>query len=49
MRDFNRAMLEFFAHPGTMRGTAAEFARRALDCVLSCQVRLLIVDLSGVR
>jgi hypothetical protein len=24
MRDFNRAMLEFFAHPGTTRGTAAE-------------------------
>ena len=44
MRDFNRAMLEFFAHPGTTRGTAAEFARRALNCVLSCHVRLLIVD-----
>jgi hypothetical protein len=44
MRDFNRAMLEFFAHPGTKRGTAAEFAHRALDCFLTCQVRLLIVD-----
>lgn len=44
MRDFNRAMLEFFAHPGTTRGTAAEFARRALDCVLSCEVKLFIVD-----
>ena len=44
MRDFNRAMLEFFAHPGTTRGTAADFARRALDCILSCEVRLLIVD-----
>ena len=31
MRDFNRAMLEFFAH-------------RALDSVLSCQVKLLIID-----
>jgi len=44
MRDFNRAMLEFFAHPGITRGTAADFARRALDCILSCEVRLLIVD-----
>jgi hypothetical protein len=44
MKDFNKAMLEFFAHPGTTWGTAAEFSRRALDCVLSCAVRLLIVD-----
>ncbi len=44
MRDFNRAMLEFFAHPGSTRGTAADFAHRALDCILSCQVRLLIID-----
>jgi hypothetical protein len=43
MVGFNRAMLEFFAHPGT-RGTAADYARRALDCILSCDVRVLIVD-----
>ena len=44
MKEFNRAMLEFFAHPGTRRGTAADYARRVLDCVLSCEVRVLIVD-----
>jgi hypothetical protein len=44
MKDFNLAMLEFFAHPGVSRGTAAQYIRRALDCVLSCAVRLLIVD-----
>ena len=44
MKEFNRAMLEFFAHPGTRRGTAADYARRALDCVLSCEVRVLIID-----
>jgi len=44
MKDFNRAMLEFFGHPGTLRGTTAQFAHRALDCMLSCEVRLLIVD-----
>jgi len=44
MKDFNLAMLEFFAHPGVTRGTAAQYIRRALDCVLSCEVRLLIVD-----
>jgi hypothetical protein len=44
MKDFNRAMLEFFGHPGAVRGTTAQFAHRALDCVLSCEVRLLVVD-----
>ncbi|MEU9808570.1 ATP-binding protein [Mycobacterium sp. NPDC050853] len=44
MKEFNRAMLEFFAHPGATRGTAADYARRALDCVLTCEVRVLIID-----
>jgi hypothetical protein len=44
LKDFNRAMLEFFGHPGALRGTSAQFAHRALDCMLSCQVRLLVVD-----
>lgn len=44
MKDFNRAMLEYFAHPGRSTGTTAQYAHRALDCVLSCAVRVLIVD-----
>ncbi|WP_268255596.1 AAA family ATPase [Streptomyces flavofungini] len=44
MKDFNRAMSEFFGHPGRTTGTTAEFAQRALDRVLSCAVKLLIVD-----
>ncbi|WP_199754165.1 hypothetical protein [Amycolatopsis sp. WAC 01375] len=40
MKDFNRAMLEYFAHPGRTTGTTAQFAHRALDCVLSCAVRI---------
>lgn len=44
LRDFNRAMLNFYNHPGTRSGTAAEFAFRSLDCVLSCETKLLIVD-----
>ncbi|MEU0877495.1 TniB family NTP-binding protein [Lentzea sp. NPDC005914] len=44
MKDFNRAMLEYFAHPGRTSGTTAQFGHRALDCMLSCAVRLLIVD-----
>ncbi len=44
MVEFNRAMLAFFAHPGTSRGNAAHFAHRAMDCVLACETRILIVD-----
>lgn len=44
MVEFNRAMLAFFAHPGISRGNAAHFAHRALDCVLTCETKLLIVD-----
>jgi hypothetical protein len=44
MKDFNRALLEFFGHPGTKSGTTAQFAHRALDCALSCESRLLVVD-----
>ncbi|MGW4838613.1 AAA family ATPase [Streptomyces globisporus] len=44
MKDFNRAMLDFFGHPGDFRGTATQIGERALDCFLSCEVRLLVVD-----
>lgn len=44
MVEFNRAMLAFYAHPGVSRGSAAHFAHRALDCMLACETKLLIVD-----
>lgn len=44
MVDFNKAMLAFFAHPGVSRGKADHYAHRALDCVISCETKLLIVD-----
>ncbi|MCX5377176.1 AAA family ATPase [Streptomyces sp. NBC_00091] len=44
MKDLNRSLLEFFGHPGRNRGTTAQFGQRALDCVLSCEVRLLALD-----
>lgn len=44
MKDFNAALCDFYAHPGARRGTAEELGRRALDCVLSCETRLLIID-----
>ncbi|MFI1801910.1 AAA family ATPase [Streptomyces sp. NPDC020379] len=44
MKDLNRSLLEFFGHPGRDRGTTAQLGKRALDCVLSCETRLLILD-----
>jgi hypothetical protein len=44
MKDFNRALLEFYGHPGSHRGTTAQMAHRALDCIQSCRCRLLIID-----
>jgi hypothetical protein len=44
LKDLNRALMEFFAHPGSRRGTSAEFQHRALDCALSCECRLLVLD-----
>ncbi|MEU9197037.1 ATP-binding protein [Streptomyces hundungensis] len=44
MKDLNRAMLEFFEHPGRSRGTTVQLGRRALDCMLSCEVRVLALD-----
>jgi hypothetical protein len=44
IRELSRMHLQFFGHPGSERGTAAQYVRRALDCVLSCETRLLIID-----
>src|SRR3984957_2766653 len=44
MKDLNRSLLEFYGHAGRHRGTTAQMAHRALDCVQSCHCRLLIID-----
>lgn len=44
VKDFNWALLEFFAHAGRRSGTANSFLARALDCAISCESRLLLVD-----
>jgi len=44
MKDFNRALCDFYAHPGQNRGNTDQLGSRALDCVLSCETRLLIID-----
>jgi hypothetical protein len=45
MKDFNAALCDFYAHPGkARRGNTDELGTKALDCVTSCETRLLIID-----
>lgn len=43
LRTLNRMICDFYGHPAKT-GTAALFASRALDCILSCDTQLVIVD-----
>jgi AAA domain len=44
LRTLNRMICEFYAHPGASRGSAAQLASHALDCVLACRTRLGVID-----
>jgi hypothetical protein len=44
LRTLNRMICEFYGHPGTERANAAQLAAFAVDCVLSCDTRLGIID-----
>ncbi|WP_258038783.1 TniB family NTP-binding protein [Streptomyces sp. SM12] len=44
LRTLNRMICEFYGHPATNRANAATLASHALDCVLSCETQLGIID-----
>lgn len=44
LRTLNRMICEFYGHPGAVRGTAAQLASYALDCVLRCETRVGVID-----
>jgi AAA domain len=44
LRTMNRMICKFYGHPGINRASAAQLASYALDCVLSCQTRVGIID-----
>lgn len=44
LRTLNRMICEFYGHPGTDRANAARLASYAVDCVLSCDTRIGIID-----
>ncbi|HEX9354501.1 MAG TPA: TniB family NTP-binding protein [Streptosporangiaceae bacterium] len=44
LRTLNRMICEFYGHPATNRANAAQLASHSLDCVLSCQTRVGVID-----
>jgi hypothetical protein len=44
LRTLNRMICEFYGHPGTDRGNAAQLASHAVDCVISCETRVGVID-----
>lgn len=44
LRTLNKMICEFYGHPGAARGTAAQLASYALDCVLQCGTQVGIID-----
>ncbi|MCY0953601.1 TniB family NTP-binding protein [Streptomyces sp. H27-S2] len=44
LRTLNRMICEYYGHPATDRANAAALASHALDCVLSCETQLGIID-----
>ena len=44
LRTLNRMICEFYGHPGTDRANAARLASYAVDCVLSCDTRIGVID-----
>src|SRR6266702_1322770 len=44
LRTLNQMICGFYGHPGAGRASAAQLASQAVDCVLSCQTRVGIID-----
>jgi hypothetical protein len=44
LRTLNRMICEFYGHPAAGRASAAQLASHAVDCVLSCQTRVGVID-----
>jgi hypothetical protein len=44
LRTLNRMICEFYGHPATNRANAAQLASHAVDCVISCETRVGVID-----
>lgn len=44
LKGLNAKILQFYWHPAGMRASSGRLGSLAVDCVLSCQTRLIVVD-----
>ncbi len=44
LKGLNQKLLEFYGHPGADHATTSRLASLAVDCVTSCQTRLVVFD-----
>lgn len=44
LKTLNSKLLEFYGHPAALRSTSSRLASLAVDCVVSCQTRLVVID-----
>jgi hypothetical protein len=44
LKNLNQKLLEFYGHPAASRTSRAQLGSLAVDCVLSCETRLIVID-----
>ncbi|ROS23717.1 TniB family NTP-binding protein [Cellulomonas sp. PhB150] len=44
LKGLNTKILEFYGHPGAQRASTTALGSLAVDCVLSCQTRMIVID-----
>lgn len=44
LKGLNQKLLEFYGHPAARRGSRTELTTLAIDCVTSCDTRLIVID-----
>ncbi|OLT18049.1 ATP/GTP-binding protein [Serinicoccus sp. CUA-874] len=44
LKGLNQKLLEFYGHPAARRGSRTELTALAIDCVASCDTRLIVID-----
>ncbi|MBB2923187.1 AAA family ATPase [Cellulomonas cellasea] len=44
LKGLNQKILEFYGHPAAAKSSTSSLGSLAVDCVLSCQTRLIVID-----